>query len=68
MQGPTPEPLLRRVQISKYVEREIVNHKQLRHPHIVELREAWQPLTLDLNSILLVIRLQAACMCLRRPA
>ena len=27
------------VQISKYVEREIMNHKQLRHPHIVELRE-----------------------------
>ena len=27
------------LQISKYVEREIMNHKQLRHPHIVELRE-----------------------------
>lgn len=26
-------------QISKYVEREIINHKQLRHPHIVELKE-----------------------------
>ncbi len=27
------------LQISKYVEREIINHKQLRHPHIVELKE-----------------------------
>ncbi|KAK9915345.1 hypothetical protein WJX75_007906 [Coccomyxa subellipsoidea] len=27
--------------ISKYVEREIMNHKQLRHPHIVELREVF---------------------------
>ena len=27
------------MQISKYVEREIINHKQLRHPHIVELKE-----------------------------
>ena len=27
------------VQISKYVEREIINHKQLMHPHIVEIKE-----------------------------
>ncbi len=27
------------LQISKYVEREILNHKRLIHPHIVELRE-----------------------------
>ncbi|CAL5221600.1 g3820 [Coccomyxa viridis] len=27
--------------ISKYVEREIINHKQLRHPHIVELKEVF---------------------------
>jgi len=26
-------------QITKYVEREIINHKQLKHPHVVELRE-----------------------------
>ena len=27
------------LQISKYVEREILNHKRLNHPHIVELKE-----------------------------
>ena len=35
----TTQELVRNPQISKYVEREIMNHKQLRHPHIVELRE-----------------------------
>ena len=27
------------MQISKYVEREILNHKRLNQPHIIELRE-----------------------------
>ena len=27
------------VQVSKYVEREILNHKRLIHPHIVQLKE-----------------------------
>ncbi len=39
LQGPSSEMWLTVMQISKYVEREIVNHKQLRHPHIVELKE-----------------------------
>ena len=27
------------LQVSKYVEREILNHKRLIHPHIVQLKE-----------------------------
>ncbi len=28
-------------QVSKYVEREILNHKRLIHPHIVQLKEVF---------------------------
>ncbi len=38
-------------QISKYVEREIMNHKQLQHPHIVELREVIASIALFLQCL-----------------
>ncbi|KAK9841023.1 hypothetical protein WJX81_006268 [Elliptochloris bilobata] len=40
-QDRTPEFVPRGEKITKYVEREIINHKQLKHPHVVELREVF---------------------------
>jgi hypothetical protein len=31
--------LMRRGEVTKYVEAEIVNHSQLRHPHVVQFKE-----------------------------
>ena len=40
-------------QVSKYVEREILNHKRLIHPHIVQLKEVrtGAPLQLDISTV-----------------
>jgi hypothetical protein len=35
---------LRCAQVTKYVEREIINHRQLVHPHIVQFKEVRVPL------------------------
>ena len=39
LSGRVPNSKSAALQISKYVEREILNHKRLNHPHIVELKE-----------------------------
>lgn len=40
-------------QVSKYVEREILNHKRLIHPHIVQLKEVrtGAPLQLKISTV-----------------
>lgn len=35
--------LLASLQVTKYVQREILNHRRLIHPHIVEMREVRRP-------------------------
>ena len=39
--------------MSKYVEREILNHKRLIHPHIVQLKEVSQACLYALSGALL---------------
>ena len=39
LSGRVPNSKSAALQISKYVEREILNHTRLNHPHIVELKE-----------------------------
>lgn len=43
------------MQVTKYVEREIVNHRQLMHPHIVQFKEVCTAHIVDGLSNLLAL-------------